>query len=328
MDFIDEIVIKVKGGRGGDGCVSFRREKYVAKGGPDGGDGGNGGSVIFKVDNNISTLFDLKHKKMYKAESGKQGRGKKMHGRNGKDIIINVPKGTLVIDYETGRIIGDLKENEEIFIAAKGGRGGWGNSHFATPSKRTPDYARQGTAGEEKTLKLELKLLADVGLVGLPNAGKSTLLSKVSAARPKISDYPFTTLVPNLGIVKYYDYKSFVIADIPGLIQGAHLGKGLGDRFLRHIERTKILVIMLSSQGADILSEYKLLMKELKEFGHGLDEKPKICVITKGDLIEDPSVLPDKIDGLEHLIISSVTGRGISELIKKIGAKLFEGENG
>jgi len=281
-----------------------------------------------KVDNNISTLFDLKHKKMYKAESGKQGRGKKMHGRNGKDIIINVPKGTLVIDYETGRIIGDLKENEEIFIAAKGGRGGWGNSHFATPSKRTPDYARQGTAGEEKTLKLELKLLADVGLVGLPNAGKSTLLSKVSAARPKISDYPFTTIVPNLGIVKYYDYKSFVIADIPGLIKGAHLGKGLGDRFLRHIERTKILVIMLSSQSADILSEYNVLMKELKEFGHGLDEKPKICVITKGDLIEGPSVLPDRIDGLEPLIISSVTGRGIKELIREIGVKLFEGENG
>ena len=326
MDFIDEIILKVRGGRGGDGCVSFRREKYVAKGGPDGGDGGHGGNVVLKVDRNISTLFDLKHRKLYKAGNGVQGKGQKMHGKRGKEIIIPVPPGTIVFDHESNDFIADLKEFGDEFIVAKGGRGGWGNSHFATPSRQTPDFAKQGNPGEEKVIRMELKLLADAGLVGLPNAGKSTFLSKVSAARPKIANYPFTTLVPNLGIVKYYDYKSFVIADIPGLIRGAHEGKGLGVRFLRHIERTRILIIMISADSDDPEKEYEILLNELNEFGHGLGDKPRIPVITKMDIFntENFNELPDTLDGKRPLLISSATGEGVSDLIRKTGEEVFK----
>jgi len=326
MDFIDEIILKVRGGRGGDGCVSFRREKYVAKGGPDGGDGGHGGNVVLKVDRNISTLFDLKHRKLYKAGNGVQGRGQKMHGKRGKEVVIPVPPGTIVFDHESNDFIADLKEPKAEFIIAQGGRGGWGNSHFATPSRQTPDFAKQGNPGEEKVIRMELKLLADAGLVGLPNAGKSTFLSKVSAARPKIANYPFTTLVPNLGIVKYYDYKSFVIADIPGLIRGAHAGKGLGVRFLRHIERTRILIVMISADNDDPEKEYEILVNELNEFGQGLGDKPRIPVITKMDLFntENFKELPDTLDGKRPLLISSATGEGVSDLIRKIGEEVFK----
>ena len=326
MDFIDEIILKVRGGRGGDGCVSFRREKYVAKGGPDGGDGGHGGNVVLKVDRNISTLFDLKHRKLYKAGNGVQGRGQKMHGKRGKEVVIPVPPGTIVFDHESNDFIADLKEPKAEFIIAQGGRGGWGNSHFATPSRQTPDFAKQGNPGEEKVIRMELKLLADAGLVGLPNAGKSTFLSKVSAARPKIANYPFTTLVPNLGIVKYYDYKSFVIADIPGLIRGAHAGKGLGVRFLRHIERTRILIVMISADNDDPEKEYEILVNELNEFGQGLGDKPRIPVITKMDLFntENFNELPDTLDGKRPLLISSATGEGVSDLIRKIGEEVFK----
>ncbi|MCD6117246.1 GTPase ObgE [bacterium] len=326
MDFIDEIILKVRGGRGGDGCVSFRREKYVAKGGPDGGDGGHGGNVVLKVDRNISTLFDLKHRKLYKAGNGVQGRGQKMHGKRGKEVVIPVPPGTIVFDHESNDFIADLKEPKAEFIIAQGGRGGWGNSHFATPSRQTPDFAKQGNPGEEKVIRMELKLLADAGLVGLPNVGKSTFLSKVSAARPKIANYPFTTLVPNLGIVKYYDYKSFVIADIPGLIRGAHEGKGLGVRFLRHIERTRILIVMISADSDDPEKEYEILVNELNEFGHGLGDKPRIPVITKMDLFntENFNELPDTLDGKRPLLISSATGEGVSDLIRKIGEEVFK----
>jgi len=328
MDFIDEIIVKIRGGRGGDGCVSFRREKYVAKGGPDGGDGGHGGNVVLRVDRNISTLFDLKHRKLYKAGNGGQGRGKKMHGKRGKEVVIHVPPGTIVIDHKSNTVIADLKEPGTEFIAAKGGRGGWGNSHFATPTRQTPDFAKPGEPGEEKLIRMELKLLADAGLVGFPNTGKSTFLSKVSAARPKIANYPFTTLVPNLGIVKYYDYKSFVIADIPGLIKGAHEGKGLGVRFLKHIERTRILIVMISAECDAPEKEYEVLVNELNEFGHGLGEKPRIPVITKKDLINTDNIndLPDKLDGKKPLLISSVTGEGLSELINKIGEEVFKEE--
>jgi len=326
MDFIDEIVLRTKGGAGGDGCVSFRREKYVAKGGPDGGDGGHGGAVVFSVDTNISTLFDLKHRKLYKAESGKQGRGKKMHGRNGHDIVVAVPPGTLVFDNDTGELLGDLKQAGDRVVAARGGNGGWGNTRFARPSRQAPDYAYPGKPGEERTVRLELKLLADVGLVGFPNAGKSTFLSKVSAARPKIAAYPFTTLVPNLGIVKYYDYKSFVIADIPGLIEGAHKGKGLGHQFLKHIERTRILVVLISAETEDIEKEYEVILNELKKFGKKLISKKRLPVISKSDIIHDGHNVPELLDGIKPICMSSVTGEGVKQVLDAAGKAVFSGE--
>jgi GTP-binding protein len=320
MDFIDEVTFWVRGGRGGDGCVSFRREKFVPKGGPDGGNGGDGGHVILQVNSNLSTLADLRHRKHYRAGHGKNGKGKCMYGKKGKSIVIAVPKGTLVFDKGKGVCVADLVQSKQEIIVAKGGKGGRGNVKFASATHQTPDCAEKGQVGEEREIQLELKLLADIGLVGFPNAGKSTLLSKISAAKPKIADYPFTTLVPNLGIVYYNTYHSFVVADIPGLIEGAHAGKGLGDQFLRHIERTRLLVFLIEITVENPLTVYKALLHELKLFNDSLLDKPRLIAFTKVDLIDDQNKsetsksLKDKI----CIPISAITGEGIDLLLKQI----------
>jgi GTP-binding protein len=286
---IDYVKILIKSGDGGNGCVSFRREKFVPRGGPNGGDGGNGGNVIFKADNSIATLLDLRYKKTYKASSGKHGLGGDKTGKTGKDVIIRVPCGSIIKDPLTGAVLEDLTKNGQTYIAAKGGKGGRGNTHFATPTNRTPRNAEPGAKGVEKEIIIELKLIADAGLVGLPNSGKSTLISKISAAKPKIADYPFTTLEPNLGIVRYKEYSSFVAADIPGLIEGAHLGKGLGIKFLKHIERTKILVFLVDSslvfEKENKAEDYDTLVNELGSYNAVLLEKPRIICFTKIDLL-------------------------------------------
>jgi len=289
--FIDSAKITIKSGDGGNGCVSFRREKYVPKGGPNGGDGGKGGNVIFKADSSLSTLIDFRYKRLYKAQNGHHGLGGDKTGKNGNDIIIKVPPGSIIKDSATGDILADLTVGGEEYIAAKGGKGGKGNARFATATNQAPRNAEPGQKGEEKEIEIELKLLADVGLVGLPNSGKSTLISKISAAKPKIADYPFTTLIPNLGIVKYKDFQSFVVADIPGLIEGAHYGKGLGIRFLKHIERTKVLVFLIDSTlipfKKDKTEDYKILINELKSYNKTLLNKPRIICFTKIDALTD-----------------------------------------
>jgi len=326
MKFIDEVTFSVEGGRGGDGCVSFRREKYVPKGGPDGGDGGNGGNVILEARNNISTLVDLRHRIKYRAECGGHGGGKKMHGRNGKDVLILIPRGTIIFDLATGAVIGDLTEDKEQFVIAKGGRGGKGNAQFATPTRQAPDFAQEGKPGTAFEIKLELKLLADVGLVGLPNAGKSTLLSKISAAKPKIAGYPFTTLVPNLGIVSYTAEKSATFADIPGLIAGASRGKGLGDRFLKHVERTRVLVFMIDCLEESFDKVYHTLLNELKEFDENLLKKPRLVTLTKIDLLPEDEIsnLPLDIDGYALQKISSASGSGLKNLKTQVFKLLDE----
>ncbi|MBN2201309.1 GTPase ObgE [bacterium] len=318
MDFIDEVTFWAHGGNGGHGCMSFRREKFVPKGGPDGGDGGHGGDVILRVDPAYTTLFDYRHKKHYRAKGGGNGKGKKMSGRNGETIELPVPPGTLVKDGETGELIVDLTRKGQTAVVAKGGRGGKGNVHFKTSSIQAPEKSTAGTEGERRFIRLELKLLADVGLVGLPNAGKSTLLSRISAARPKIADYPFTTLVPNLGIVKGPGGRTFVAADIPGLIEGAHAGKGLGDRFLRHIERTAVLLFLVDAASDDPGGDYRLLLRELKEFDPAVADKPRLVALSKIDLIPpgDRKTLPKKIGGQGVLRFSCVTGEGLSELVE------------
>ena len=266
--------------------VAFLREKFRPKGGPSGGDGGNGGNIIIKTDSNLSTLNDLTYNKKYIAKNGANGQGKNMHGKNGLDVILKVPVGTLVKDVETDRVLVDLDKNDITYIVAKGGNGGFGNARFKTQRNTAPRIANDGQKGEEKKIDLELKILADIGLVGFPNAGKSTLISKISNAKPRIADYPFTTLVPNLGIVKYHDYKSFVVADIPGLIRGASSGKGLGIQFLKHIERTKVLAFLIDASVENIEKEYKVLLKELENYSKSLLKKPRILLITKIDLLE------------------------------------------
>ncbi len=317
MDFIDEVTFSVQAGKGGDGCVSYRREKFVPKGGPDGGDGGDGGSVILRVSHNLSTLFDLKHKKHYRAGEGGRGRGKNMHGRNGKDCIISVPPGTLV--YETGkpRPLCDLVSHGQEFCAVVGGRGGRGNTRFASPTRQAPDKAEKGSPGETKNVRLVLKLLADVGLVGFPNAGKSTLLSRISAAKPKIADYPFTTLVPHLGIVTYREFNSFVVADIPGLIEGAHRGRGLGDRFLRHVERTRAIVFLIEAVSEDFNAALKCLIHELEQYGLALRPEAALVAWTKTDLLDEKQKkrLPRTLSGMRCIPISSITGEGLQELL-------------
>jgi GTP-binding protein len=322
---IDYAKILIKSGNGGNGCVSFRREKYVPKGGPNGGDGGKGGNVIFKADRSLATLIDFRYKKIYKAEAGKNGMGGDKTGRNGADIVIEVPCGSIIKDAVTEEIMADLVKDGQEFVALKGGKGGKGNTHFATSTNQTPRTAEPGVKGEEMEVIIELKLIADVGLVGLPNAGKSTLISKISAAKPKIADYPFTTLQPNLGIVKYKDYESFVVADIPGLIEGAHLGKGLGIRFLKHIERTKILVFLIDSAllpyKEDKTEDYEILTAELKGYDIGLLDKPKIICFTKIDALTDEQKKDlDKIKfkktktKIPVLKISSISGENLNGL--------------
>ena len=285
--FVDEVVIKVKAGNGGDGCTAFRREKYIPDGGPFGGNGGRGANIIFKTDLGLRTLLDLRYQKLIKAPKGENGSGKNQNGKGAKDVVIKVPVGTTVKDMDTGLIIADLtKENEEVVVAT-GGRGGRGNTAFATATNPAPNFSEHGEPGEEKTLKVELRLLADVGFVGMPSVGKSTTLSKISASKPKIAAYHFTTLVPNLGVVRTIDGRTFVAADLPGLIEGASLGEGLGDKFLKHIERTRVIAHILDMSGSearDPIEDYEIIRKELKDFNEKLMSKPEIVIANKMDL--------------------------------------------
>lgn len=327
--FIDYAKIYVKAGKGGNGAVAFRREKYVPKGGPAGGNGGNGGSVIFIADKNLNTLLDVRYKRRYIAQNGEPGGSSLKDGKNGKDIIIKVPVGTVIKDADTEKILCDLDEEGKTFVAAKGGKGGKGNSNFATPTNQTPRYAESGKEGEERNLILELKLIADVGLVGFPNVGKSTLISVISQAKPKIADYPFTTLEPNLGIVRYKDYQSFTVADIPGIIEGAHKGKGLGLKFLRHIERTKILLIMIDITSSDYQRDYKTLINELEQYSKVLSRKKRVLTFTKADLVDESvikKVKKKKIPGYNGSInvISAVIGYGIQELLDELWKQLSD----
>lgn len=317
--FIDYAEIEVQSGKGGDGAVAFRREKYVPKGGPAGGNGGGGGNVIIKAYHNLSTLLDLRYKKNYKAENGGPGGSSLKDGKKGKDILIKVPVGCIIKDAETGELIYDLNEEGKEIVIAKGGKGGKGNSNFATPTNQTPRFAEDGKPGEKIKLILELKLIADVGLVGFPNAGKSTLVSKISAAKPKIADYPFTTLEPNLGIVQYKDFNSFIVADIPGIIEGAHEGKGLGLKFLRHIERTRILLFLIDITAENYQKEFDILVNEIKSYSKKLASKTRIVSLSKADLLAEENLKKIKKKKLKNadsptIIFSAVSGYGLDEL--------------
>src|SRR4028119_1396211 len=288
--FIDRAKIKIKAGDGGNGVTAFRREKFVPKGGPSGGDGGKGGDVWLEASEGLNTLLHLRYNPEHKAERGRHGEGSNRHGKDGQDAVIQVPVGTQIFDAESEELVFDFTESGQRFLAAKGGKGGWGNQHFATPTNRAPKYHYDGRPGGERELQLELKLIADVGLVGFPNAGKSTLISVISAAKPKIADYPFTTLEPNLGVVDLGEYKTFVVADIPGLIEGASEGAGLGDRFLRHVERTKVILHLIdvsSISGRDSLEDYEIINRELKAYNADLADRPQIVVATKLDALDE-----------------------------------------
>lgn len=326
-NFIDYVKINCRSGKGGGGSIHLHRDKITAKGGPDGGDGGRGGDIILVGNDQLWTLLHLKFRKHVIAEAGQPGSSGLKSGASGKDEILEVPLGTVAKDFETGEVLFEITENGQREILLKGGRGGLGNNHFKSPTNQTPRYAQPGEDGQESWRILELKILADVGLVGFPNAGKSTLLSVVTAAKPEIADYPFTTLVPNLGIVKYRDYKSFVMADIPGIIEGAHEGKGLGHRFLRHIERNALLLFMIPADSKDIIEEYNVLLNELEQFNTELLHKKHILAITKSDMLDDElvdemkKVLPADIPAI---FISSVTGKNIMELKDMIWQALNE----
>ncbi|MBL8027046.1 MAG: GTPase ObgE [Fibrobacteres bacterium] len=320
---IDRARIRIVSGNGGAGSVSFRREKYVDKGGPDGGDGGKGGHVIFIGNKNINTLNDLRWRKTFEAENGEHGHGAKCHGKDGKDLVIQVPLGTLIYD-ENDKQLFDINTDGQREIVAKGGRGGLGNQHFATATRQTPRYAQPGEPGVDMEIKLELKIIADVGLVGEPNAGKSTLLSRVSNAKPKIADYPFTTLTPNLGLVRIDDTFSFVMADIPGLIEGAHEGKGLGHEFLRHVERTRLLLYVIDQSGDnDTAATFKALKKELEAHKKGLSEKPTLVVLNKEDMAEKKPTLKST-KKRTVMSISALTGTGLKELRYKLKEMLSD----
>lgn len=316
-NFIDYVKINCRSGKGGAGSVHFRREKYVPNGGPDGGDGGRGGHIILRGNQQLWTLLHLKYQKHIKAENGVNGQGNNKKGADGKDVVIEVPLGTVAKDAETGEVLLEITQNGEEKILLKGGRGGLGNWHFKTSTKQAPHFAQPGEAGEEKWIILELKVLADVGLVGFPNAGKSTLLSVISAAKPEIAPYPFTTLTPNLGVVKYKDFQSFIVADIPGIIEGASEGKGLGLRFLRHIERNSLLLFMVSAESESISKEYKILLKELQKYNPELLEKPRVLAVTKIDLLDELALqkirrtLPKNIPSI---FISALTNQNIEAL--------------
>lgn len=325
--FLDSAKIFLKSGNGGSGAVSFRREKYVPRGGPDGGDGGRGGHIILTVSDDLTTLSDFRYKHHFQAENGKPGEAVNRSGKDGGDLYVPVPVGTIIKNAEDKSILADLTVAGDQFILLRGGRGGRGNSNFATSTRQTPQFSEKGELGAELWVELELKLLADVGLIGFPNAGKSTLISKISAARPKIADYPFTTLVPNLGVVDFKG-QSFVAVDIPGLIEGAHLGVGLGDQFLRHIERTRLLVHLVdvsSLSGRDPYQDYLQINQELEMYNSDLAQKPQIVVATKIDLLEDRGVLQtfiSQMDAANVIPISSATGEGITELLNGIIEKL------
>lgn len=320
MRFIDRVRILVESGSGGNGCVSFRREKYVPRGGPDGGDGGRGGDVIIRADPHLSTLIDFRYKKEYKAPDGARGHGSRMTGRSGESLILDVPPGTLIVDAGTNHVLKDLVEGE--FLAARGGSGGRGNARFATSTRRSPRFAGEGKPGETLDLTLELKLIADVGIIGLPNAGKSTLISRISAARPKVADYPFTTLVPNLGVVRMEDHRSFVVADVPGLVEGAHRGVGLGHQFLRHVERTSVLLhlVGLGPGDGDPVEAFRTVRKELEEYASSLAEKQFIVALTKSDILtaqagENVVSELDSAAGTRTHLVSAVSGTGMSNLL-------------
>jgi GTPase len=324
--FVDQVKITVQAGNGGDGCCSFRREKFIPKGGPDGGDGGKGGDVLFRAVGNLSTLLDLRYQQLYRAEHGKPGSGQLKTGKSGKDLVIQVPVGTVVRDHETRHVLVDLTEDSQEFVIARGGRGGLGNEHFKSSTNRAPRRADPGESGKHRVLFVELKLLADVAIIGFPNAGKSTLISKISNAKPKIADYPFSTLVPNLGLVQVGNYQSFVAADIPGLIQDAHLGKGLGTRFLKHTERTRLLVHLLDfsiASDRDPIADYETIQNELKQFSEELYGKPQILVANKVDHPEAEAKFAEYKERLTALnptlfVCSSVTGQSLKELVYKI----------
>ncbi|MBS9768779.1 MAG: GTPase ObgE [Flavobacteriaceae bacterium] len=324
-NFVDYIKIFASSGKGGRGSAHLRREKYIAKGGPDGGDGGRGGHIILRANSNLWTLFHLKFKKHFKAECGGDGGKQRSTGKDGADVYVEVPLGTIVRDGETQEILFEITPDNPEQILLEGGMGGRGNWHFKSPTNQTPRYAQPGIEGQEGWFQLELKLLADVGLVGFPNAGKSTLLSAITAAKPKIADYEFTTLKPNLGIVEYRDYQTFVMADIPGIIEGAAEGKGLGHRFLRHIERNSALLFLVPADSKDIVNEYHILLNELKKHNPELLDKDRLLAISKSDLLDDELIAEIKEDlpkGIETLFISSVAQKGLMELKDKLWAML------
>jgi GTP-binding protein len=332
--FVDELKIWVKGGDGGNGCLSFHREKFIPKGGPDGGDGGRGGHVILQVDPQLSTLLDLRYHAKYKAQRGGHGQGNNKHGKHGEDLIIPIPPGTLVKDDTTGDMLVDMSSPDQRYIAAAGGRGGRGNAYFKSPTNQTPRYAEKGKLAQERFLQLELKLLADVGIIGFPNAGKSTLISKISAARPKIAEYPFTTLTPNLGVVRVADYRSFVIVDIPGLIEGASEGVGLGFQFLRHIERTRMFIHMIDLSPEtmrDPVEDYRAINAELEHYDPTLCQRPQIVAANKIDVLHDRTPLEQlltfcKQEGVECIPISAVTGEGVKTVVRRITDLLYPSE--
>jgi len=325
MHFCDEAEISVKAGKGGNGSASFRREKFIAKGGPDGGNGGNGGSIIFRANENINTLSNFMTQKHYKAEKGEMGHGRDRFGSNGEDLILEVPIGTLVMDSETGDLIADLTEVGEELVVARGGMGGKGNASFVSSTRQAPDFAELGEPGEEKTLKLELKLIADVAIIGYPSVGKSTLISRISNARPKIADYHFTTLVPNLGVVKVDD-TDFVVADIPGLIEGAHEGKGLGDEFLRHIERTKLLVHLVDITHENLRDEHNKINEELRLYSEKLAKKPEVLVFSKADatISEIVDEVKKEFKKERPSFISSVSGEGLDMFLYRLKDEIIK----
>lgn len=330
--FIDRTKIRVQGGHGGNGVTAFRREKFVPRGGPSGGEGGRGGDIWMEADESLNTLLHLRYNPEHVAERGRHGEGSNRSGREGADTTVRVPVGTQVFDAATNELLKDFTEHGERWLAARGGRGGFGNAHFATSTNRAPRYHQEGSEGEERELQLELKLLADVGLVGFPNAGKSTLISTISAAKPKIADYPFTTLEPHLGVVDLGEFRTFVVADIPGLIEGAHKGAGLGDRFLRHVERTKLLLHLVdvsSLSGRDAVQDYKTINRELAAYDARLAARPQIVVATKLDALDEPERLESlrrraEAEGRPFLAISSATKQGVKELISAVARALDE----
>lgn len=323
---IDTATIDVRGGDGGNGCISFRREKYVPRGGPNGGDGGHGGSVVIEASRGLSSLMDFRYRRHYSAGRGRHGSGANRRGRDGEDVVLRVPLGTIVRNKETGEVLADLDHDGARIVVARGGRGGRGNARFATPTEQAPRIAEPGSPGQELTIELELKLLADVGLVGLPNAGKSTLLSRVSAARPKTGDFPFTTLSPVLGIVGHGSADSFVMADLPGLIEGAHEGRGLGHRFLRHIERTRVLVVLLDASSDSLEADYRTLIGELASYGQGVSEKPRIVALNKMDLFpgeaERRRLKAMSFGGEDVHFVSAASGEGLEALVHALVAEV------